>query len=145
MGRQPDAGRRYGAELIRSLLVDQVLAGAPLRRELEPIDPRITKVLSYIAHHPADPLNVEYLAAFAGLSVSRFRVLFRDATGASPKRYVRDQRLSKARTLLTREPELTIQQVAERTGFNDAHYMHQVFREQVGQTPSDFRADILGE
>jgi AraC-like DNA-binding protein len=51
---------------------------------------------------------------------------------------LRRRRLNEACRLLT-ETNATMTAIAQRCGFGSANYFAQVFRREVGQTPSDYR------
>lgn len=57
-------------------------------RVAQPVSPAIGDVLRTIDASFAQPLNLDTLAAVAGLSVSRFTARFRSETGLSPHRYL---------------------------------------------------------
>lgn len=141
MGRDPGAGRRFGEPLVRGLLLQQIMHGNPLKRVPSACDERIWLAGRAILQQFASPLTVEGLAREAGLGLAQFRRLFRRAMGQSPKAYIQDIRLRKARALLQTDPELSIKEVAERTGFGDPHYLHAVFRQKYGITPATCRAE----
>ncbi|MBK7470850.1 MAG: hypothetical protein IPI73_09735 [Betaproteobacteria bacterium] len=54
-------------------------------------------VLAHIQAHLGRPLPLAGLAALAGLSVWRFATVFRQRVGVSPHRYIRVQRVRRAR------------------------------------------------
>jgi AraC-like DNA-binding protein len=141
IGRDPDKGRCFGEPLVRGLLLQQILHGNPLTEVPSACDPRIWLAGRNILQQFASPLTVEGLAREAGLGLAQFRRLFRRHMGASPKAYIQDIRLRKARALLQTDPALSIKEVAERTGFGDPHYLHAVFRQKYGITPAACRAE----
>jgi transcriptional regulator GlxA family with amidase domain len=55
--------------------------------------------------------------------------------GVSPMQYLREVRLSRARALLQTDPTLTVQQVANRVGYNHAQKFHMAYRQAYGETP----------
>jgi DNA-binding response OmpR family regulator len=98
-----------------------------------------TAALTY--RHLADPLfDVEVLAA--GLKVSR-RQLYRKLnalTGETPHDYIMTRRLTTAAQLLL-TGELTVAEVAYKTGFSDAANFSRSFNRQYGRSPSKYRKD----
>ena len=110
----------------------------PLHRTAH-LDPRIRKVLSHVAEHLARPLDIGALAGVAGLSRSRFSVLFAAQMQMTPQAYVEFTRLSRAAQLLTMSP-WPVARIAEETGFPDPYYFSTRFRGQFGQPPTAYRA-----
>lgn len=60
------------------------------------------------------------------------------ATGRTPSQLVREARTHEAKRLLART-ELTVRQVAARTGFTDPAYFCRFFRRETGVSPGAFR------
>lgn len=87
----------------------------------------------------AEPLKISDLAALSFLSIGRFTEIFREEIGCSPREYLGRVRVKSAKKLLM-ETDLTVATVGERTGFSDPAYFTRFFRQQVGVSPSDFRA-----
>ena len=54
--------------------------------------------------------------------------------------YVNEYRIAEAKRLLTGEPQLNLDIVAERCGFNSSSTFFSSFKKVVGQTPASFRA-----
>ncbi len=64
--------------------------------------------------------------------------LFKKKMGVTPMRYRNLVRIDKAKLLLL-DRTLTIEEVAERVGFEDAKYFARVFKKETGASPSAFR------
>jgi AraC family transcriptional regulator len=92
-------------------------------------DRRLRQVFLYVEDNLADNISVSDLAAVVGLSVSHFKLLFREAVGLSPHQYVIRRRVERAKSLLG-GGELSISQIAIEAGFaNQSHlgrHMHRV-------------------
>lgn len=101
-------------------------------------DRRITRALAHIHSHYADPLTVESLAALEHLSASRFRTVFRDSTGLSPRDYITVLRLNHARQLMA-QTELTIGEIAAQVGYPDQLYFSRVFSGRFDCSPTKYR------
>jgi AraC-like DNA-binding protein len=96
--------------------------------------------LHYIDKHLDQPLNNARLADIALTSESLFIQRFRDATGQTPSRYVRDRRLRRAAELLV-STDNTIDQIAESCGFANRYYFTRVFSQRMGCPPARYRTD----
>lgn len=94
----------------------------------------------HLLRHATEEVDLAALAGQLGLSYSRFRSLFREHTGSSPRRYQIDIRINRARELL-RESNHNINEIAELLGFSSVYYFSRLFRQRTGQTPSGFRRD----
>jgi AraC-like DNA-binding protein len=75
--------------------------------------------------------SIDAAAARLGLGRRRFTTLFREETGRTWLRAVRELRLEHARRLL-RETERSVVAVAFESGFTDLSHFHRVFRESTG-------------
>jgi len=122
-------------QLVIDLMVDQILRGHTLQELATKTDQRITLLLGNLRMYPAKVCTVTEMARHCNLSVSRFRELFAETTGTSPKKYLQNLRLSLARSLLMTNPLLTVEQVADHVGISDAHYFHAIYKEHFGETP----------
>ena len=60
------------------------------------VDPRIRRVMTHIAQHVQEPLDIQGLCGVAGLSASSFKRLFVEETGQTPREYVNEQKIEKA-------------------------------------------------
>jgi AraC-like DNA-binding protein len=103
---------------------------------------RIDRVTTFVLGHLAHDFSVEQLATIAGLSTSRFNVLFRRRTGVAPMDYVRRARVAEARRLLA-DVNLSVKQIAHQLGFADPFHFSKVFRAIDGLPPTHFRDALL--
>jgi len=103
---------------------------------------RIARAIDFASTHLANPLGAEDLAGVAGLSLSHFTRLFRAWTGYAPMEYLRRLRIEHARRLLG-DVDLSVKQIAHRTGFDDAYHFSKVFRRLQGMQPTAYRESLL--
>lgn len=99
---------------------------------------RIRDVQLYLRDNLGTVFSVPELAAMAGLSASHFSALFRAATGASVKEYLKRLRSARARELLIGS-DLPITAIAAAVGYADPLYFSRQFRAVNGISPSRFR------
>jgi len=114
-----------------------------MARRFEPLVAGASAVIPairHIDHHLADPLTSEVLAGTCHMSAGHFQRLFRQAIGQTPARYVRERRIARAAQLLVFTP-LSIDQIAESTGFADRFHFTRVFVRQMGLPPATYRRD----
>lgn len=104
------------------------------------MDPRIRGVVEYLATLPRDGCDGPSLARRCGLSDSRFAHIFREQTGSTPQRMLEQNRLRVAAQLL-RDTRLSVQQIAEEVGYEDAFYFSKRFRARHQQSPREYRSE----
>ena len=83
-------------------------------------------------------LNSEQLARYAGYSLADFRKKFYVVYGVSPMKYLMEERMKLARTLLETTP-LRLKEIIERVGFNSTHSFSLTFRRICGCSPRQYR------
>ncbi|MER7330061.1 helix-turn-helix domain-containing protein [Micromonospora sp. NPDC000119] len=89
-------------------------------------------------HRLHEPVSLRDLAGQARMSVRTFTRRFRSETGMSPAQWLLQQRTDHARLLLE-TTDLTVDQVARRSGFGTAAALRQQLHQRVGVTPSTYR------
>jgi AraC-like DNA-binding protein/quercetin dioxygenase-like cupin family protein len=100
----------------------------------------ISRALSHIEAHYAEPLTVAQLARVAGMSPSTFMRRFRDAVGRSPVDTLIHTRIARACERLRHDSDLKLAAIADTCGFADANYFSRLFRRVMGCTPRAYRA-----
>jgi AraC-like DNA-binding protein len=86
----------------------------------------------------AAPLDLDRLAAAAGVSKYHFLRVFRATYGVTPAEYVSRRRIERAQDLL-RATNLTVTEVCHAVGFSSLGSFSSRFRSVVGESPSDFQ------
>ena len=99
----------------------------------------VSRALSMIREQEGG-LSVAELAGQLYVSRGYLRHLFREYSEMSPLRHIVQARIEKAKDLLS-DPELTIAQVAARSGFESAYYFSRFFKKATGRPPSRYRAE----
>lgn len=89
----------------------------------------------------AEPLNVEDLAAAAGLSRAHFSREFRRAFGVSPHAYLLTRRLERAAALL-RNTDNSVAEVCLAVGLQGIGSFTTSFKRAFGKTPTEYRASF---
>lgn len=86
-------------------------------------------------------LNNRTLSRFAGMSLDNFQHLFRREMKISPSRYVTNLRLELA-TKLLKKNNLSIEEVAERTGFANRNHFSKTFKAVLGIPPGKLQGKV---
>ncbi|MDA3874038.1 MAG: helix-turn-helix domain-containing protein, partial [Kiritimatiellae bacterium] len=102
------------------------------------LDPRVAIVESMMRDRLHELHTVEELAAQVQLSRSQLSRLYVKAFGVSPAERYRDLRLNRACELL-RATTLSVSQIAESCGFENANHFSRVFKQKRGMPPSAYR------
>jgi AraC-like DNA-binding protein/mannose-6-phosphate isomerase-like protein (cupin superfamily) len=98
----------------------------------------VERCLGYIHEHYSRDFDIDELASQVAVSPSYLFRLFKKKMQVTPMHYRNMVRIDKAKLLLA-DQQLTVDDVAERVGFEDPKYFARVFRELTGLTPSGYR------
>lgn len=129
---------RLGEVLIVRLMRAQIEAGAMQTGLLGGLaDPRLSRAIVAMHDTPEHAWRVETLAEEAGLSVSRFAELFRDAVGETPLAYLRKWRLILAKQDIERGTR--VQSVAHRYGYGSTEALSRAISTAYGESPLKIR------
>lgn len=134
--------RRVLAPLYMQEMVYRVLQREQFARMLhiaaqQADDNSIAAAQKYISEHLAEPLTVNAIAEQVSLSPSAFSHLFREVTGRSPYKFVKEMRLDRARKLLVEE-RLCVTNVSHAVGYASVSHFIKEFRTRFGTTPRDY-------
>ena len=99
---------------------------------------RLAALLDWLPAHLDKDLTVGDLARHAGMSLRTFQRRVRESTGTAPGDWLIRQRVAHARHL-TETTNLTVEQIATRSGFRAVETLRHHFRRLVGTTPTAYR------
>jgi AraC-like DNA-binding protein len=105
--------------------------------------PAITKAKAFIDEHLTEELRLEQVAKFVGMSSYYFCKVFRRAAGVNFTDYLSRVRIERAKNLLL-NPHLRISEIAYEVGFQSLTHFNRVFRRVLGQSPTQYRSQLLG-
>ncbi|MBE6680083.1 MAG: helix-turn-helix transcriptional regulator [Ruminococcaceae bacterium] len=95
--------------------------------------------VNYLQNHFSDAgLTNKVLAEKSMISEIYFRKLFKENFGVSPKQYIQELRILKAKNLLKGNLCATVSEVAEEIGFSNVYQFSAAFKKATGYTPTDF-------
>lgn len=109
-----------------------------------PAGEQFSIVLDWALRHLDQPLSVDLLAEQAHMSRRTFTRRFRQATGNTVVNWLRHQRLALAQQLLE-STDLSIEQIASRSGFGTTASLRQLFRENFRLSPASYRREFRGQ
>jgi AraC-like DNA-binding protein/mannose-6-phosphate isomerase-like protein (cupin superfamily) len=102
----------------------------------------VERCLGYIHEHYARDFDIDELASQVAVSPSYLFRLFKKKMHVTPMHYRNIVRIDKAKLLLA-DQALTVDDVAERVGYEDPKYFSRVFRDLAGVSPSVYRKERL--
>ncbi|MGV9803738.1 GlxA family transcriptional regulator [Mycobacterium sp. NPDC003449] len=97
----------------------------------------------WAVRHLHEELTVQRLARHAHMSVRTFIRRFREETGQAPGAWIRTRRLDRARELLE-SVDLSVEEVARRSGLGTAGNLRHHLRRGIGMSPSSYRKVYQG-
>jgi len=103
-----------------------------------PQDVRIRAVMDFLENHTDRTFSNPELAKRVHLSTNAFIRLFRGQVGVSPQQWHCRRRIGVASSLLHRS-SLSIDEIAQQTGFCDRYYFSKVFKQYRQVAPGAFR------
>ena len=101
--------------------------------------PKLRTVIEYVMENLERSLTLEQMASVAQLTPYHFARQFKATTRMTPYQYVIERRVERAQQLLRINGELSLAEVAARTGFSDQSQFTSLFKRIVGITPRQFR------
>ncbi|QDT77111.1 Xylose operon regulatory protein [Gimesia maris] len=136
-------------------LLDRMIAGEAVSSEAQLIKPLgiatrqstdiqaiddklISDAVRLIRQQACDGINVQDVLKSIPLSRRVLESRFQKIIGRSPHEEIMRIRLDRVKQLLE-ETELSLIEIAERTGFRHAEYLNVAFKKQTGTTPGQFR------
>jgi len=99
---------------------------------------RLKRVYEYVDAHLEETINLSDMAAIAGLSRMHFAAQFRIATGFRPHDYLLNQRIERAKALLS-ETNTPLAEIALIVGFQAQAHFSTVFKRFTGKSPACWR------
>jgi AraC-like DNA-binding protein len=98
----------------------------------------VEKAISFIHKNYTNKINMSDLTKLVHTSEYHFIRVFKKYTNVSPYEYLINFRINKSKSLL-KETDLTINEISNRTGFNNINNYIRDFKKLVGTTPLKYR------
>jgi len=135
-----EIGSKYHSE--RSSFPDPVSSPIRWKSGAASYGEAISKAIDFITHHFQEPITQADVLAHIKMSRATFSRQFSQFTGQSFTEFLQQFRLEHCRRLLAVSGE-SITRVACESGFRNLSHFNRLFRERWGQTPSEFRRELL--
>ncbi len=101
------------------------------------IDARVQNIKNFIKENIESDISISHLAKHFNYNEKYLGRIFKEKTGISIKQYINNQRILLAKRLLEKG-DLVIN-AATSVGFNNVTYFNYLFKQIVGQTPTEYR------
>lgn len=116
----------------------EICAGAENEKKNENF--YMERAVSYIRNHYASGIKVQDLVDYVCVDRSYLYKMFEKTFQMSPKEFLSQFRISRAKEMLTLT-ELSVEEVAAACGFVNGQVLAKNFRKQQGMTPTEYRRE----
>lgn len=141
--------RRFGFAYMKRLLMAQGLTllrriqlrqfGQISEQRLSWKEQMVREVTAYIEADLTREIDFKQIAQQQGITMTYFREIFKEITGLTPVDYINRSRVLFALELL-QTTDLSVAEIAMRSGILDANYFSRLFKKIVGYPPSYFKS-----
>ena len=138
-GKQHDAVVKLLAIFAQhlSMLSNQVVV-----RQEHSEPPAITRAKEFIHQHLTEDLSLGQVAKAVNMSTFYFCKMFKKVTGINFTDYLSRVRIEKSKNLLLNR-NLRVSEIAFDVGFQSLTHFNRVFKKILGQSPTQYRAQLL--
>jgi LacI family transcriptional regulator len=105
-------------------------------------DELVTQALRFIAANSHRDINVDNVAKSLGIHPRTLQRRFREVVDWPIVEEIRRVRIERAKRELT-QSRRSVKQIAQAVGFGDGMRMYEIFRREVGLTPTEYRKQRL--
>lgn len=98
----------------------------------------IRKIKDYIKEHLSESISLSSLSAIVNYNETYISRLFKQSTGVKLSEYIYQERIAKAKYLLSTS-SASMQAISAAIGFDSPQYFSLVFKKSVGITPSEYQ------
>lgn len=106
------------------------------------MEDKVKKIKIYISCNYSHTVNIDQLAKFVDMNRSSLCTMFKRHTGKTIIEYLLNYRIEMAKYLLVSTTE-SISFCCYSCGFNDVPHFNRTFKQMVGMTPGEFRAQAV--
>jgi len=104
--------------------------------------PIITRAKEFIKHNQTEDISLGQVAKAVNTSTFYFCKMFKKVTGINFTDYVSRQRIESAKNLLL-NPNLRVSEIAYEVGFQSLTHFNRVFKKIIGQSPTEYRSQLM--
>lgn len=134
-----DTGKIQSVSNIASMLVKHIL----LENMLKPaFDESMQKAVAYINEHLEDDLSIYTISQNINVSKSVLYKKFHACFQCTVSEYVNNRRIERSVELLA-SSDLSIEEIAQKTGFSSTSYYTKMFKKQKGLPPLKYKKSLL--
>ena len=108
-------------------------------------DPIVARALGHIFKHVGEGLNASELIGNLNLPRRTFYRMFEAATGQSPQGFIQKRRVQITLDLLSKDVDLSLNEVAMRCGFRDRNRMNLTLLKFTGTSAPAWREERIAE
>lgn len=139
-----DFGHNVANSVARRLVISPHRSGGQAQYVETPVPEvhsRFSETLDWALTRLDKAILVDDLASQANMSRRSFDRHFRASLGLSPKAWLNQQRVNRAKSILEKD-KLNIEQLAQKVGFDNAITLRFNFNKYVGISPSQYQAQF---
>jgi two-component system, response regulator YesN len=103
----------------------------------------IYRSVEYIQSHLELDLTLEHCAKQVNLSWGYYSNLFKKVMGTPFQQFVTQAKMERAKAMLIEDYQ--VQEIAQQLGYEHRRYFSEVFKKQVGLTPTEFKEASMGK
>ena len=100
---------------------------------------RMQDVISYTMNHYQKQINLEEVAYVANMTKNAFCKYFKKRTNKTYFRFLNELRVENASKVLLSNSDLSIAEIADKSGFNNISNFNRQFKSVKGMVPSEYR------
>lgn len=137
----PDDFSKLRCQTIFIQFIEQLLIH--LREGQDGENSLVKRIVSYIHKYYQEGISVAEIQKEFSIDARKLPQLFQQYTGLTPLQYIIELRLRDAKNLL-RNTNLSIGNIGEEVGYNDAFYFSRIFKKNIGISPKEYRKTMQG-
>ncbi|MDD9963119.1 MAG: GlxA family transcriptional regulator [Gammaproteobacteria bacterium] len=136
-------GRRLARDISEQFICERIRdqqdsQRIPLHHYLGASQPRVVEAVALMESNVEEPLSMEDLAAYVGVSRRQLERLFHKHLDCTPSRHYLELRLQRARLLLL-QTDMPVIDIATSCGFSSAPHFSKCYQELFGRSPREER------
>lgn len=123
-------------------LAEKEAGSLPLKKRSSVIDvyKRLDHAREWIRVNYSEPITLDFLAIRATMNPKHFLRMFKHAFSITPRQYIIQVRLEKARDLLKSSENVTA--ISRSVGYESLSSFSLLFKQRFGHNPTDFRKEV---